>query len=260
MSIDGEERLVTLWGWSHTSLVEATAVARDRLNRLRHSGQLRADEYYPRVPLREEVLHEVRSPSGELLGVVTRNRYGADVLNTDAVVFVDIDAHDHDPSLWDRLRKRPAVTPLADAARASIQDFASRHPDWGVSAYRTAAGFRVLVTGTGAGPNDHMSAAIMDELSADRIYAGLCAAHDSFRARLTPKPWRVGWHSLNMTYPDSQDSPKLQPWLTGYRQRSQGYATCQLLMRQGPPASADEQLVIDLHDQVTLANSGLSLA
>lgn len=149
---DGE-LLVTLWGWSQDSVAEAAAMARDRLSRMAHlGGRLPPNEYYPRTPLREEVLHELTSTDGTLLAVVTRNRYGAQVLNTDAVVFVDVDVAEQRRGFWARLRREPAPTSAADAAVARISAFATNHPEWGVHAYRTAAGFRVLVTGSGAGP------------------------------------------------------------------------------------------------------------
>ena len=48
-------------------------------------------DYYPRTPLREEVLHEVRGADGALIGAVTRNRMGVEVLNTDVLLVADVD-------------------------------------------------------------------------------------------------------------------------------------------------------------------------
>lgn len=122
---DGE-LLVTLWGWSQDSVAEAAAMARDRLSRMAHlGGRLPPNEYYPRTPLREEVLHELTSTDGTLLAVVTRNRYGAQVLNTDAVVFVDVDVAEQRRGFWARLRREPAPTSAADAAVARISAFAT---------------------------------------------------------------------------------------------------------------------------------------
>ena len=47
--------------------------------------------YYPRMPLREPVLEEVEAASGALLGVVTRNRMGCEVLCTDLLFIADVD-------------------------------------------------------------------------------------------------------------------------------------------------------------------------
>ena len=76
---------LTVWGWSTESEADAVRVANQRLaealERVAREGGLPAGHgYYPRVPLREPVLEEVDAASGALLGVVTRNRMGCEVL------------------------------------------------------------------------------------------------------------------------------------------------------------------------------------
>ena len=81
------------WGWSSDGLEEAHRTAADRLKRaierLRH-GEVPGQYEYLDVPLREEIL-DTLSASDEEIAVVTRNRYGAAVLNTADVLFADID-------------------------------------------------------------------------------------------------------------------------------------------------------------------------
>ncbi|HLS65323.1 MAG TPA: hypothetical protein VK060_18235, partial [Ruania sp.] len=95
---DGRRLALRVWGWSARSMAEAADVARDRaaelVQRLREGGPLRRDSYYPRLPLREEVLSEVRDGEGTLVAAVTRNRYGAQVLNTDRLLIADVDSPD----------------------------------------------------------------------------------------------------------------------------------------------------------------------
>jgi hypothetical protein len=42
-------------------------------------------------PIREEILRELRDPWGASEAIVTRNGYGAEVLNTARLLFADID-------------------------------------------------------------------------------------------------------------------------------------------------------------------------
>lgn len=257
-----------MWGWSHTSMAEAAGVARERIALLvRQGGSLPDDQYYPRAPLREEVLEEIHGPDGQLHAVITRNRYGAAVLNTDAVLIADIDLPEPSSKplagMVARLLGRspsPSTAP-EDQARALISRFASHHPSWGVQVHRTFGGFRVMVTGTGAGPTSAVAAGILTELESDPIYVTLCATHETYRARLTPKPWRVGWRSLNDSWPRSAEAQrKAEAWIRRYQQLSAGYAVCRREAVLGPPPNPVEALVLRRHDLLTGADSGLPLA
>ena len=58
-------------------------------------------------------------------------------------------------------------------------------------AYRTRHGFRLLVSGADAHPASERARTLMAEMRSDPLYMLLCRVHDTYRARLTPKPWRV---------------------------------------------------------------------
>jgi len=80
-------------GWSFSSLQEAKteAVARaKRVGELFARGQ-KPDAYgYEDRPVREEVLKDIGEP-GNPIALITRNRYGALVLNANRVLFADVD-------------------------------------------------------------------------------------------------------------------------------------------------------------------------
>lgn len=96
----GKEHTFWAWGWSFASFAEARedAVARakrivDRLT----TGQ-RPDSYaYLEHPLREEIIDSVTAGDREI-AIVTRNRYGALVLNSASVLFADVDFPKSKPS------------------------------------------------------------------------------------------------------------------------------------------------------------------
>ena len=293
---DGTRVDLTVHGSSDESPQDAERDARDRLERLaavRRSGA-RNDpdrEYYPDRRLPEELLEELHGPDGELIAAITRNRYGAAVLNTDAVLITDIDLIE--PSPQDRaqdprgacllsapVRQRPgAAAPrrrpirMPSVCRAStgdgehharslalIETFRSQHPELGVRTYRTRNGFRLLVTGSEAAPRSERARELMEQVWSDELYMILCRVHDTYRARLTPKPWRIEvdrFESLGTRIADDQEH---QDWVARYRAASQDVAVCRLLDASGPAPSAVEQQIIDLHDRAVRPESGLRLA
>lgn len=292
--------LLRVWGCSDVSEQDAEAQARSRISAiLAAGGPGRGDAswYYPRGPLREELLEQLHDEDGALLATVTRNRYGAQVLCTDAVLIADIDLPAPRPmrpgpprrGLWERLRSgllrrggtgasdaawaggpsAEAATTAEDApsgpeaeALARVDRFATAHPRLGVHLHRTRAGFRVLVTGSGAAPDGDEAEALLRELGSDPLYVRLCRADASYRARLTPKPWRAGTTAPRVRWPASapREEQELRDWVARYEQCCAGFAATRRLSRRGPAPSPREARVLELHDRSSRADSGLPLA
>lgn len=278
---------LTMWGWSATGIDEAAQVARDRLaqalDKVRRGERLLGG-YYPRIPLREEILRTIQH-GGTDVAVVTRNRYGAEVLNTDRVLIADVD-RDLEPravgldavrEIGKRLsslfgRRVPAAGQPVEAPKlgpeqqaiADVERWAAGHPGYGVRTYRTATGLRVIVTGAQAPPSSELARRLMGELGSDPLYVELCTQHDTYRARLTPKPWRAGWRSPVVRWPYEADGARREfaSWLAGYERASDGRATCRLISTAGPQPvrGSAEDVVITLHDEVSRAHDGLPLA
>ncbi|MDN5686732.1 MAG: hypothetical protein L0G94_08640 [Brachybacterium sp.] len=291
---DGRELDLTVHGSSDDSPEDAQRDARERLERLVAAGGPRPvgrhdQEYYPDRRLPEELLQEVRSPDGELIGAITRNRYGAAVLNTDAVLVSDVDlveetARDRPPSARGGLLSRlfgsgsesapdderdPDAFGLQgpgprgehhERTIARIDDFTRRHPELGVRTYRTRNGFRLLVTGSGAAPGSDRARELMGEVRSDGLYMLLCRVHDTFRARLTPKPWRIHVEPFRDLGSRTAADDIHRQWVEHYRAASADVAVCRLLGATGPTPTALEQQIIDLHDRAVRPESGLRLA
>lgn len=288
---------LTIRGSSDLTVEDAERDARERFDRLVAAGGpergRRDHEYYPDRRLPEELLEEIRGPDGELLAAITRNRYGAAVLNTDAVLISDIDISaptapsrsapsTQSGGFFSRLfggarTRSPAPADPEDpdeyglpaiGARGEehqrilrmIEDFGTRHPELGVRTYRTRNGFRLLLTGSGAGPGSDRARELMGELHSDRLYMTLCRVHDSYRARLTPKPWRIGIRRPHGGGPSSAGVGQDQRWVEKYEAASREVAVCRLIETAGPGPDRMEQQIIDLHDRAVKSDSGLRLA
>jgi hypothetical protein len=271
----GERLFRRVWGWSMSSTAEALAVAQERLrSALAGLGLgVRVGGYYPRAPLREPILDEI-VVDGEQILAVTRNRYGAEVLNTDRVLIADIDLPGllapAGGGLLRRLFRRgtPAPGPPAEPSSvverlATLANWARGHPDLGVLVYRTASGLRVFVTGIDEPAASADGERILAELGTDPIYRELCRAHGTFRARLTPKPWRMpGITALRERWPyaDGGGERRFRRWLADYEAAAAGYAVCRRLATHGPAPSPLEGQIVGLHDDRTRVLAPLPLA
>jgi len=238
--------------WRASDVSEADAKARADADAASIAERIRAGARwgygYPDRPVREEVLERSPGADGELAWAVTRNAYGCDVLNTSRTVFVDVD---HDGP---RLQRH-----LDDAQR-----WTDAHPGWSFRAYKTKAGLRLLATHALVAPDDPLVVKdLFPALGTDPLYARLCKAQGSYRARLTPKPWRCGMLALEVRWPwkDAGAQDRYRDWQQRYQQAASRYATCELVAEFGPRSVAPEIApVLALHDRATRVGSGLPLA
>ncbi len=222
---------------------------------------------YGDQPLREEVLETIGDADR---AVITRNAYGCRVLNAAHVLFVDVDfpAPQAGASLARGLRRLfgqhsgAADSPEA-AALAKIESWLASRPDWGMRVYRTRAGLRLAATHDVFDPSAPTTWESMTALDCDPLYLRLCRAQRSFRARLTPKPWRCGADVPPVRFPFETPAEEraFRAWRDDYDEHQRRFATCALIHTLGAAtrnAVADEILAV--HDADTRAASGLPLA
>lgn len=146
-----------------------------------------------------------------------------------------------------------------------IKRFVAWHPHWHVRIYRTPAGLRVLAMHTTFDPLAPEVNECFLALGADPIYVRMCQRQRCFRARVSPKPWRVGIRQHvkpRGVWPvDPARLPERQAWVRMYEQAASGFASCRFLEALGNgqvhPAVAE---VHQLHDRLCRATSELPLA
>jgi hypothetical protein len=250
------------WGWSESSERDADAHARERFQnierRVWQGLDLPKGYGYGSRPVREQILREIHGRGGDVDALLTRNAYGSVVLNAARVMFIDVDAPP--AGVLGRLLGRG---PAGGAALDQIRRAVSSAGIGDVRLYRTAGGFRLLVTNRMFTPGSSEAESAMRAVGADPAFVQLCKVQDSFRARLTPKPWRVGHKTPPGDFPREQ-GPQQQAfddWLQKYEQAAASKATCQFVETLGSQwVDSDVAPILALHDEQTKAASGLPLA
>jgi hypothetical protein len=265
-SPDGKQLHVKCWGWSIDNLEEARGKAREALDRLSsriRAGLGMASRYgYGNRALREEIIREIPSDGGTPSAIVTRNSYGSLILNTARVMFIDVDVPQSQSGNrlfgWLKPRKQDPAEGVLLRLRSGLDESGGSF-----RLYRTAAGFRVLATDPLFEPADSASEQMMERVGADPAFVKLCRAQRSFRARLTPKPWRCGQPRPPAQFPreDSQQEARFERWLSDYESACESWATCRFVEEIGPGrVEVEAQPLLDLHDEFTRLDSKLPLA
>lgn len=164
-------------------------------------------------------------------------------------------------------RARHRAEQLEAGALARVEKFTRQHPDWHLRAYRTPAGMRLLAMHATFSAHDPAVQGLFTALQTDTLYARMCRVQQCFRARLTPKPWRIGlrrrirppvaaWSAEQAFLPG-----RLQ-WIADYERKAQGHAACRFLRAFGDERRVDPkaEAVRALHDRIARAYEALPLA
>lgn len=244
---------VSCWGGSDTSLEAARHDAEQRLDAVRRRVQGRASSEAYEADIREELIERL-----DHANAVTRTRYGALVLNSTDHVFIDIDEPRY--RFWQAFLRRPD---LKERKRRIIEQVRqrARKPDCqglGLRIYETHKGIRVLVRGLPLDPASPAAGEFLQRFNADWMYTTLCRKQACWRARLTPKPYRMKLRAHRVQWPrDTAQQAAFEHWLPGYEAASAGYATCRFVEALGAVANGP---IIEFHDRATGADSGRPLA
>ena len=89
----------------------------------------------------------------------------------------------------------------------------------------------------------------MDEFNCDPLYTMLCVKQGCYRARLTPKPYRMKMHGYKVKFPREGDDSEFQRWVSEYEGASRSFSVCKLVEQVGMSQSMND--VVRLHDEIT---------
>lgn len=245
------------WGGSNDNRDAALREARAALERLKEritKHDIRLDSYgYSLRDTPEELVSMLDDNAG-----ITRNRGGCLVLNAKSAFFADIDIVP--PGFFARLFGKR--TKDENAHIEELRTWLSTRPQFGARVYRTRKGLRYLFTHQPLPVNDE-TLGWLEELGSDKLYTRLCRGQQCYRARLSPKAFRVGVKALDVQYPyeTSNERESFDIWLREYESKAAGHAVCKLLCVIGAEnIHKDLKAAVETHDKMTLCDSELPLA
>lgn len=152
------------------------------------------------------------------------------------------------------------------AGEERVKEYLARHPEWRVRLYRTPAGLRVLALHRTFDPHEAAVAEFFKAMKTDPIYARMCLNQNCFRARVSPKPWRIGIDSPLRPRPGvwpvkPEYLPARARWIAGYDEAAGAFASCRFMGEYGGgpvhPAALEVQ---QLHDRLCGARTDLPIA
>ena len=241
------------------------------------------------VPIREEVVSKHQDV------VISRNGYGALCLNTPGVLFSDVD-FEYEGSfgtflvsclltftgisfltldipawiVWGAgvLVAITLMNPLhriknwlsggvEKQAISRIRQVSEEHPELNMRVYRTPRGMRVLVMNRIYSPTSTEALALLEKLDTDRLYTLMCKNQNCFRARVSPKPWRMGMVRLRTgIWPIKLERmAEHRAWVEQYHQQAAGYSSCRYLFQLGSSEVHEKaEFVRQLHDDLCRAS------
>ena len=240
--IDGKSQEITCYGGSNVSVEDARIKAREKAEKIQRkiAGEKHLFEDYE-SEIREEILQVIDDHSA-----ITRNRYGARVLNVEKLMILDIDKPKPTGGLFKKKDTRPPKEQIFEMVKNLA---ATKYKDYGFRIYETYQGARVIVLGREFDPRDRDTKKMMDEFNCDPLYTVLCIKQGCYRARLTPKPSRMKFRSFKVKYPREGDGSEFQRWVSEYEGVSRNFSVCKLVEQVGVSHYVTD--VVRLHDEVT---------
>ncbi len=254
VSVGNEEKEIKCYGGSNLSEDDALIKAEEKIEKIKNriAGHPHVFDDY-QVEIREEIVRKINENAA-----ITRNRYGAQILNIEDQMILDIDRPRF--SFWDWFKKQTSAK-----SKAKIIDMVrtlSKKPIYQGCTFRiyeTHKGIRVIVPGKKFDPKSAAVSDMMKEFNCDALYALLCKKQDCFRARLTPKASRMKLRGHKVTFPrNSEEEEKFRNWLREYETTSQNFSVCKFIEQIGPDCLMTE--AVQLHDEITGAHHNQKLA
>jgi hypothetical protein len=161
-------------------------------------------------------------------------------------MILDIDKPKATGGLFKKKDTRPPKDQIFDMVRTLAT---TKYKDYGFRTYETYQGARVIIMGNSFDPRNSETKKIMDEFNCDPLYTTLCIKQGCFRARLTPKPYRMKMKPHKVNFPREEVDPEFQHWLAEYEREGRNFSVCKFIEQVGMSQPISE--VVRLHDEIT---------
>ncbi|HNY29508.1 MAG TPA: hypothetical protein PKO15_01350 [Fibrobacteria bacterium] len=204
----------------------------------------------------EPVIKEWVEETLDEKNIVTVNRYGALVLNTMQYTILDLDDIPFEfMDLFGRTKGRDRKSLILERFKKRLAKQNPFGPDLRI--YETTKGLRIIAKEY-LTPRTKSFQKSMARFHVDSIYAWLCMKQDCYRARLTPKPYRIHQPAIRIRSPLDCETEAYRDWKKGYASKSKSFRVARLLESAGADFSSDP--AIAFHDRICNCGSGLPLA
>ena len=247
---------LVFWGISDSSEQDAADNAQNQLQRwaqqLRDGISISRNYQLDMQEIREELIEDILLTDGTRIGAITRNAYGALVLNTEYLLIADIDTPA--PSLWRRILAWFGISyPSKARVTETLEQLQRQQPDITLRIYETFAGLRVFVIHQSFKHDSEQARQWLNRLGADQRYKKLCELQQCYRARLSPKPWRCGMpRPPSSSYPreNALTQQRFANWIKRYDASSRQFSAVHFIKQLGRPAQdMIIRQLIEVHDR-----------
>jgi len=153
----------------------------------------------------------------------------------------------------------------AEKALKKIRAFSKANPDWRLRIYRTPHGYRILVMHACFSPSSPDVQKFFSEIGTDPYYVKMCNNQQCFRARVSPKPWRIGFSRVDSgsgVWPIKPERMlSREKWIRRYERESRAFASCVYIESLGVnKLDAKVERIRAIHDEYSQAGRDLPLA
>ncbi len=245
LNIHGTKQPSSSYGGSNLSIEDAVSDGMKRLQVAQNiinntTQQLEAYE----ADIIEEVIDEI-----DRNNIITRNRYGALVLNCKNLMFIDVDDYAPQLNFFNLFKKKKSKKEIIlERIEKTILTLNDLNLDFRI--YETFNGYRIIVTGKSFEPRTAESKTLMNKFYADPLYKTLCEKQNCYRARLTPKPYRMKIKAHKVIFPERNDSQQADHnnWVQYYESESSQFSSCYFIKSYGVNTN---NTIINYHDKMT---------
>lgn len=200
----------------------------------------------------EPTLFSKYTADGQLIYTITKNSYGVNVINTQNILFADIDCFNYNLDYHDdcSLKSLPWGLTEKELTNEKLLEInnnihkVAHDNDLSFRIYRTRNGFRLLESSRLWEPSSKETQTILEQLGSDRLFNALCYTQRCFRARSQPKPWRYG--DLTENYMDDESTAVCSYISTAGKDISINPIAAEVI-------SAHDSLTKAFHEEVDLA-------
>lgn len=251
ITIDGNEETISILSGSNQSEKMAFQKASEKATNIEKRISERKPKESYEVAIKEYVTEVIDDSN-----IVTICRYGAKILNTTSYTVLDLD--DYPVNFFDMFKSVKKLK-KKDRIVYKFEESVRKYPELGTDfrIYETTKGIRVIGKKY-IDPSSKGYTALMRRLRVDWIYIQLSKKQQCYRARLTPKPYRMKINTIKVKSPLDCRKENYLSWEQAYIEKSKEYSVVRLVKAIGSDFSREK--IVKKHDFMCNLQSNKKLA